>query len=225
MLPGPSSGQGVLRSVGQPLLAPDGRAGEEPSVEVLPVAWTGSLVAETVLDRSFLGPTALVGAGVHGTVISHAGSDGETRVLGGPVLQTEWRGRAVSRAQWVARFGIGADWSVSGSSEKRRGPTGATLTTGIGLAPRPARPPVVIERIKGGPVVRGGVPVEFRAVLRGREAGRAQIRWEFGSGRVAFGRTVTHRFSETGPVVVACTAATPRGVTVDVHRVTVLADW
>ena len=222
VLPAPSSGQGVLRSVGGPLPAPDLRSGGEPPVETLPLSWTGSVVAESILDRSFLGPTAFVGGGLRGTVLSHAGSDGEAKVLGGPVLHIEWRGRALARPQWEARLGIGADWSLSGSPEGMR-PIGATLTTGIGLTPRSARSPVVIERIEGGPVVRVGVPAALRAVVRGPDARRAQIRWEFESGGIAFGRSVTRRFHETGPAVITCTAATSRGVDVAVHRLTVLA--
>jgi hypothetical protein len=102
-------------------------------------------------------------------------------------------------------------------------PIGATLTAGIGLAPRSTRSPVVIERIEGGPVVRAGVPAALHAVVRGPDARRAQIRWEFESGGIAFGRSITRRFHATGPVVITCTAAAPRGVDVAVHRLTVLA--
>jgi hypothetical protein len=102
-------------------------------------------------------------------------------------------------------------------------PTGTTLTTELGLAPPPARSPVVIERIEGGPVVCAGVPAALHAVVRGPDARRAQIRWEFENGGIAFGRSITRRFHETGPAVITCTAATSRGVDVAVHRLTVLA--
>jgi len=225
VLPTPVAGQGSLRSVGQPAVPTGDREGDSLPVEALPLSWTGSLTAESILDRSFLGPIAVIGAGAHGTVLSHAGADGEAHLLAGPVLRAEVRARAFSRPQWVTHVGVGMNWSLSGSSDPLHQPVGATLTTGIGLAPRSAESPVAIERIDGGPVVRAGVPVDFRAVLRGPEAGRAQIQWEFGSGGMASGRTVTHRFREHGPVVVTCTAATPRGMDVGVHRVTVLADW
>jgi hypothetical protein len=222
VLPAPSSSQRVLRSVGEALPAPDLRSGEEPPVQTLPLSWTGSLVAETMLGRSFLGSAAFGGGGLQGTILSHAGSSGEAKILGGPALHIEWRGRALTGPQWVVRLRVGADWSLYGSWEGMQ-PTGTTLTTDLGLAPPPARSPVVIERIEGGPAVRAGVPAALRAVVRGPDARRAQIRWEFESGGIAFGRSITRRFHETGPAVITCTAATSRGVDVAVHRLTVLA--
>jgi hypothetical protein len=212
----------VLRSVGEALPVPNLRSGEEPPVQTLPLSWTGSLVAETMLGRSFIGSAAFGGGGLQGTVLSHAGSGGEAKILGGPALHIEWRGRALAGPQWVARLSVGADWSLSGSREGMR-PTGTTLTTELGLAPPPARSPVVIERIEGGPVVCAGVPAALHAVVRGPDARRAQIRWEFENGGIAFGRSITRRFHETGPAVITCTAATSRGVDVAVHRLTVLA--